>query len=63
MSGVNETSSPEDTIRNNVEGTRSEAEKSKPCVCPKCGKLASYSSEMPCNKRSCPECGAKMLSL
>jgi hypothetical protein len=36
---------------------------SKPCICPKCGKLVPSQMETPCYKRSCPKCESKMLSL
>jgi hypothetical protein len=36
---------------------------SKPCVCPRCGKLVPSQIETPCYKRCCPKCESKMLSL
>ena len=30
------------------------------CICPECGKEVSHQRGMPCYKRECPECGAKM---
>jgi len=32
------------------------------CVCPKCGHTVSHSTGTPCNKRSCPKCGARALA-
>jgi hypothetical protein len=31
------------------------------CVCPQCGTVASHEVGIPCYKKNCPKCGAKMV--
>jgi len=31
------------------------------CVCPKCGHREAHVVGVPCYKKSCPQCGAKMV--
>ena len=46
-----------------MESSSTTTKPSKPCVCPRCGKLVQSQVETPCYKRSCPKCGSRMLSL
>ena len=53
----------ERTQENNKDSISLPTKPSKPCVCPRCGKLVPSLVETPCYKRCCPKCESKMLSL
>jgi hypothetical protein len=42
-------------------GSRAGAGPGGECVCPKCGTVASHEVGIPCYKKNCPKCGAKMV--
>jgi hypothetical protein len=47
--------------RGRMGGTRAGAGPAGECVCPKCGTVATHEVGIPCYKKNCPKCGAKMV--